>query len=286
MTVSLKLGLMAAATVLGLLYLLLTATAGKYRQLVDADTSKAAFLAGAGFRALELVRFDYESRAARKKAQTYSVVFGEQFGDYYFRITLAKQVSAVWLVLVFALLVAVLAEEPIVLLVGAVLALACGYYLGKSVKERSEARAESIERDYPELLSKLALLVNAGLITRKAWEKIAFMGKGELYREMRVSIEEMRNGVSEQEAYLSFARRCNNDNVTRFISTLIQNLNKGDDELAAYLSQYAGEAWNLRKQTALQKGQQASSKLLIPIVMIFLGIMLMIVVPVFQGIGL
>lgn len=286
MTVSLKLGLMAAATVLGLLYLLLTATAGKYRQLIEADSSKSAFLAGAGFRALELVRFDYESRFARKKAQTYSVVYGEQFGDYYFRITLAKQVSAVWLVLVFALLVAVLAEEPVALLIGAVLALACGYYLSKSVKERSDARAERIERDYPELLSKLALLVNAGLITRKAWEKIAFMGKGELYQEMRVSVEEMRNGVSEQEAYLSFARRCNNDNVTRFISTLIQNLNKGDDELAAYLNQYSGEAWNLRKQTALQKGQQASSKLLIPIVLIFLGIMLMIVVPVFQGIGL
>lgn len=286
MTMGLKLGLMAVATVLTLIYLFLTMTAGKYRQLMDADSSQAAFLAGAGFRALELIRFNYEGKFAQKKISAYNVVYGEQFGDFYFRITLAKQISAVWVVLIFALLVAVLAEEPVALLVGAALALACGYYLGKNVKERNDARAESIERDYPELLSKLALLVNAGLITRKAWEKIAFMGKGELYQEMRTSVEEMRNGKSEQEAYLAFARRCNNDNVTRFVSTLVQNLAKGDDELAKYLNQYSGEAWNLRKQNALQKGQQASSKLLIPIIMIFAGIMMMIVIPVFQGLGL
>ena len=286
MTQTMTLGLMGAATVLAVLFLLMLLTSGKFQPLLDAAGGKYIFLAGVGFKAMELVHFSSSSGRARQKIRQYGNIYGEKFGEFYYNVTVAKQISAAWLVLIVGIVLAVLAEQPLVLGIAALGAFYAAYYMQKSVKEQNEARKDKIETEYPEVLSKLALLVNAGLITRQAWEKIAFMSDGVLYREMRTAVEDMQNGKSEAEAYLSFAQRCGNDNVTRFISALNQNLNKGDDELCLYLNQYSGEAWNLRKQNALQKGQQASTKLLLPIVLIFGGIMMMVVVPVFAGLGL
>ena len=55
--------------------------------------------------------------------------------------------------------------------------------------------------------------------------------------------------------------------------------------MTLFLQDYSREAWNVKKQRALQKGQAASSKLMIPIAMIFVGILLMIIVPLFANMG-
>ncbi len=276
----------AADTVLTVFFLLFLVSGKKFAPLVNAMEGFLAPLCGVGFRALELVRFNYRSQASMRKVRDFDALYGKKYGEFYYRANLAEQVTYGWLTLLAGLAVTILMETPALLLLAVFMAGGIVYYVRTTVGEKTKARRESISADYPELLSKLALLVNAGMIVSAAWEKTANTGTGTLYEEMRNAVIEIRNGTPEAEAYQNFAYRCNNEDVTKFISTLIQNLNKGNRELVSYLTEFSSEAWTAKKQRALQKGQEASSKLLIPLALIFIGIMTMICVPIFAGIGL
>jgi len=67
---------------------------------------------------------------------------------------------------------------------------------------------------------------------------------------------------------------------------LVQGITKGNDELALLLKQQSKEAWETKKFHVRLQGEQASSKLLIPITMMFIGVLIMIVVPIFTNLGL
>ena len=93
----------------------------------------------------------------------------------------------------------------------------------------------------------------------------------------------MQNGVPEWEAYRNFADRCALKEVRRFASTMIQNLQKGNAEIAFFLRDMSNEMWEEKKHLVKRKGEAANSKLLLPIAMIFIGILIMIMVPAFTN---
>ena len=45
------------------------------------------------------------------------------------------------------------------------------------------------------------------------------------------------------------------------------------------------EVWNTKQQLMRRKGELANNKLLLPILIVFIGILIMVVVPIFAGIG-
>ena len=140
-------------------------------------------------------------------------------------------------------------------------------------------------KDFSEVVSKLALLTNAGMILREAWELIAGAGQGTFYEEMRLSVDEMHNGISEVEAYRRFGIRCMIPEVKKFSATLIQGTEKGNKELTTMLQEQSAEVWNVRKQNVRREGEKAASKLMLPIFMMFIGILIMVVVPIFTNLG-
>ena len=71
----------------------------------------------------------------------------------------------------------------------------------------------------------------------------------------------------------------------KFSSTIVQGIQMGNKELSAMLQQQSGEVWNLRKQNARREGEKAAGKLMIPIFIMFFGILIMIVIPIFANIG-
>jgi tight adherence protein C len=74
--------------------------------------------------------------------------------------------------------------------------------------------------------------------------------------------------------------------VKKFSSTLIQGLQKGNKELSIMLQQQSAEIWSLRKQNVRREGEKAASKLLAPMLIMFIGILIMVVVPIFTNLGL
>lgn len=161
----------------------------------------------------------------------------------------------------------------------------------EKIKQARKERERQMFLDYPELVSKLTLLIGSGMTVKRAWEKMILeyervqkKDKRSIryaYEEMILTWNEMENGISEVMAFERFGRRIKLKVYLRLVSLLTQNMKKGSKGMLELLSMEAREAMEERKQTARKLGEEAGTKLLIPMILM-LGIVLVIVmVPAF-----
>lgn len=167
-----------------------------------------------------------------------------------------------------------------VLLIGPILVLGLTYAQYDEIQDRLNKRREAISKQFPNVVSKLALLVTSGMIMDRAWRETAESQSAELYREMRLTAEELGNLVDPATAYTNFLNRCNTKETTKLASAIIQNQSKGNAEIGVLLKDMAHEAWQERRHTAKRDSEKANSKLMIPTMLLFVTILVMIMVPV------
>ena len=98
---------------------------------------------------------------------------------------------------------------------------------------------------------------------------------------MRNTAMELNNGMQEAEAYKAFGERCSIKSLRKFSTMMIQNLQKGSNEVVQFLKDMSTEAWEEKKHEVKRKGEKASNKLLLPIGLIFAGVLILIIVPMF-----
>lgn len=104
-----------------------------------------------------------------------------------------------------------------------------------------------------------------------------------LGEELLLVCNELESGISETEAYMHFGRRCRLRQYSRLSSLLVQNLRRGNDTLLQVLQEEARTSFEERKNLARELGEEAGTKLLLPM-MIMLGVtMLIIIVPAYFG---
>lgn len=236
-----------------------------------------------GLGAMSMFRVNILSAKHRKKLRDMQELYGEQYGEYYLYVTTGVKYTYILTGFPVVCLAGALANNVLVMALGAVAVGAIIYYLDIEVADGIKKREDKILSDLPSVLSKLTLLINAGLTTREAWNKVAMSGEGILYTEMQTTVSEMQNGASEVDAYRAFADRCVVKEVRKFTSTLLQNMQKGNSEMVLFLREMADESWQQKKHLVKRKGEQASSKLMIPVGMMLIAILVMIIVPAFSG---
>ncbi|MEF2772715.1 MAG: type II secretion system F family protein [Blautia caecimuris] len=161
----------------------------------------------------------------------------------------------------------------------------------KSTREKQEEearRAEQLLMDYPGMVMKFALLIQAGMTARSAFRKMAddyerrkTKRRHFAYEAVAAVCYEMDSGVSEPEAYRRFGEKCGQMKYKTFSTLLIQNLQKGSRRMADILEQEALEAWDERKRKARVLGEAAATKLLVPMVMMLAVVMAIIMIPAF-----
>ena len=95
----------------------------------------------------------------------------------------------------------------------------------------------------------------------------------------------MQSGVAEGAAYERFGRRTGVRQYIRLSSFLVQNLKRGNRNLPEKLREEAFQAGEEKLQQGKRLGEEAGTKLLIPMVMLLAVVMLLIMIPVFSGIG-
>lgn len=147
-------------------------------------------------------------------------------------------------------------------------------------------RREELLMDYPGLILKFTLLVQAGMTVRRTFQKMALDYKKKkpgkpraAYEEMVTTCFEMDSGVSELEAYRRFGERCGQVKYKTFATLLIQNLQKGSRHLSDTLEKEAMEAWDERKRKARVLGEAAATRLLVPMVLMLMVVMAIIMIP-------
>lgn len=155
-------------------------------------------------------------------------------------------------------------------------------------QEKRMKRAEQLLMDYPSLVMKFTLLIQAGMTVRKAFQKISMDYKRRFqgnvrwaYEEITAACNEMDSGVSEAEAYRRFGERCAQIKYKTFATLLIQNLQKGSQRMSDMLEKESLEAWEERKRKARVLGEAAATKLLLPMAMMLMVVMAVIMIPAF-----
>jgi len=166
------------------------------------------------------------------------------------------------------------------LCVGLALNLVLCYAMYDELNDRLNKRRALISRQFPGVVSKLALLVTSGIIMDKAWKLTAHSSEAGLYREMRQTSEEIDNLISPEAAYGNFINRCNTKETAKLAGSIMQNLSKGNAEIGRLLKDMAREAWQERRFKAKRDAQKANSMLMIPTMMLFIAILIMLMVPI------
>lgn len=143
--------------------------------------------------------------------------------------------------------------------------------------------------DYPEIVSKLSLLLGAGMSITYAWEKIAYgyqkqrelQGKRErwAYEEMLAALHEIQEGVGELKAFENFGERCQLAPYRKLSSLIVQNIRKGAKGMQRLLDEEEREAFEERKARARKAGEEAGTKLLLPMGMMLAVVLAVLVVP-------
>lgn len=238
-----------------------------------------------GFALMELLHMDTKSRRAKARIKEISEIKGRRYAEFYYYVLQGAKLTYAYTILMVMLLLAALADSVEALLLGIILSALMAAYLELTLQDKLTARRQELLMDLPQVLSKLTLLVNSGMVLRDAWKHAAFTGNRVLYQEMQNTTLEIENGVMEIEAYKNFADRCSVKEIRKFTSLIIQNLQKGNEELAYFLESMTEEMWETKKNEVKQKGEKANTKLLLPVLLIFIGILMMVLVPVMNGLG-
>lgn len=105
------------------------------------------------------------------------------------------------------------------------------------------------------------------------------------YEEMLKTWYEMQDGTGELKAYENFGRRCDNPQYRKFASLLIQNIRKGTRGMQALLDAEAEEAFQNRKAHARKLGEEAGTKLLMPMGLMLLLVFAILLMPAMMSMG-
>ena len=205
-------------------------------------------------------------------------------------------------------------KSSVFVLILLVLAAAAGVYLGKDkdLEKQVKERDAQMTGDYPEVVSKLSLYVGAGMTVRLAWKKMAleYLKKQEkqkeenanaknkrsskskeqedtkryVYEEMVFTLREMESGVGELQAYQHFAKRCRLQKYVKLVSLLEQNVKLGAKGFLESLRKESKEALEERRSNAKTLGEEAGTKLLVPMMLMLAIVMVVIIVPAFMSI--
>ena len=156
-------------------------------------------------------------------------------------------------------------------------------------KRQSLARHQQMLQDYPEIVSKLSLLSGAGMSMISAWERIALSyqagrekkgGKRrEAYEEMLTVLHEIQAGTGELQAFENFGERCGPDVYRKLSSLIVQNIRKGAKGMQRLLEEEEREAYEQRKARARKAGEEAGTRLLLPMGIMLILVLVLLVVP-------
>lgn len=277
------------ATILVVLWLFLYIRySKKYSKIIDSIDGKIFTMKDLYFIGLGVI--DLFEHSTRKKITTsdkaliqckkLAEVFGRDNGELYYYITVAAKISLILTFVPIGLMVGCLMKSALGFLVGLLLSVVFPYGVQSAINSAIAAKKDSILGEFPKMVSKLTLLVNAGMLLRRAWDEVANSNEDDpLYSEMRAASQDILEGMTVEAAMDAFATRCGVKEIRKFSSIYVQAVKRGAGESIDSMKIMADEAWEQKKQLSKQKGELAASKLLVPNMIMFLGIMIVVIVP-------
>ena len=170
--------------------------------------------------------------------------------------------------------------------VGFGLAALYGYVPYDNLKSRAAKRQEEIDQGFPNALSKITLLSMAGMNIVRAVEETADSDHSLMCRELKLVVKEVNQAATVQEAFIRLQNRCSNKYLDKMVTVITKSYKSGNFNLADDLKSINDECWLDKKHSARRMGEKIQNKLFIPTMLMFVGILVVIIVPAMAGFNL
>lgn len=265
------------------LYVLSAGRYGSTIKVIDKKQYPFKDIAPIGLYLIDLFKFSFNSSYNRRLLTAITELSGRKSSYELLKVHWGSKLALMLMSLAFALFIGAVSMTESGMYIAFCIALPVGiaYFSDRDLFERVKKRRLSIQLEFPDFVNKLTLLINAGMTVPRAWERVAADSSKNtpIFVELRQTLQDIRSGMPEHKAYEEFAKRCGVPVITRFISVILQNLRKGNAELVPILRVFSNECWELRKNTAKKYGEEASTKLLMPMMLMLIAIIIIVGMP-------
>lgn len=203
--------------------------------------------------------------------------------QYYTKMYVAELISTVLISLMGGSFFTLISGgDQLLLILGIVVAILLPALSIKKLDEKVNRKKQDIIFELPEFASKIALLVNAGETCQKAIIRCTLMKQDDdnpLYQELIETVTKIQNGESFSQVMEEFSKRCGVQEVSAFTTVILLNYRRGGDQLSLSLRELSQSLWGKRKAISKVRGEEASSKLIFPMVLIFVVILVIVAYP-------
>lgn len=198
-------------------------------------------------------------------------------------ITVA-QISYFLIFLFISLVTSAVSENYKIIIYINLLSLILCVYIFLSFNNSKKQIRDEIDSALPSVYLKLTLLLSSGIILKNAWKEVAYSSDEKFYKLMQKADKEVENGESFSKALEELSKSTDNHEVRKFVLLILENIKKGGDNLRETFLLASGENFEMKKQKAKKKAIIADQRLLFPIILMFIGVVFMIIVPLFSDI--
>ena len=282
-----RLIVMVFASFFSVLLLLGLLKSKRYEEIVETmPDSMFKELYGIGFAVADSKVIFVKDKIIEKLIIKTTLLYGKKYAEYYAQCAFAKAITFTVLLLGILPAIGVVMGEAgaVFMTIIALFGVAVAWNFSViSISDETKKREEICIAEFPDMVTKFALLINSGMVLREAWNVVAQSKENILYELMQESCEEMKNGKSDIDAIYEFGIKTNSTEIRKFTASMIQGISKGNSELSTFLTEQAQELLSHKRQLLLQKGEKAAGKLLIPIGITFVGIILIIGIGAMQA---
>lgn len=156
-------------------------------------------------------------------------------------------------------------------------------------QEDEKKKLQDMEKDYADIVSQLSLLYGAGMTTKQAWNRIAvqynFKRNAQMIAQRPVYEAILRmngrflEGVSERVAYQQFREEIPASCYYKLMRILLGSMEKGTQGLSIRLEEESRLAFEQKILQAKKRGEEASTKMLGPLMFMFVIVMGIIMIP-------
>ncbi len=155
------------------------------------------------------------------------------------------------------------------------------------LKEKAEDNRESVIRDFPVIVHFISLYMGAGLSFSRTIERISLdYQEGITTIKSRYAFDQivqldirMQMGMSQTEACEQWGKVMDQEEYQKLSMVLVQGMSKGSRELKYFLQQMEREAFRTQVDLVRKKGEEASTRMLLPMALLMLVVMILVMYP-------
>ncbi|MCR5255888.1 MAG: hypothetical protein K6D96_08135 [Acetatifactor sp.] len=162
--------------------------------------------------------------------------------------------------------------------------------------EKVQKIKKQYKNEYPHIVRKIGLYTGAGLTLRGTFKRLSKdyahyikeedTGKSLMCELLRESVNRFDMGESEIKVYEDFGKATGVSEYIRLSGLLVRNLKKGSRAFHERIREESAKAEAMKIENGKKLGEEASAKLLVPMVMMLLIIMILLMIPAFSGMGI